>query len=207
MNIRELFTRHGISPRGVIHVGAHEGQEVGEYHTIGFEHGLFFEPQPRLFDLLKGKVQHIPHYRALACAVGDRDGTATMFTETANNGLSSSLRKPKFHLEQYPEIVFNGTLEVQTVTLMEVFKTEDISNYNFLNLDVQGFELNVLRGAVAILSSLDAIYSEVSRKELYEGCALIEQIDSFLSTFGFQRKETDWCGDSWGEALYVKGRR
>lgn len=202
----KLCPTFGLTPRGVIHVGAHEGQETELYASMGFSTGLFFEPQPVMFERLVQRLQPFPHFRAVGSAVGSRVGTATMYAAT-NDGLSSSLLKPKLHLEQYPDIPFPTTLEVPLTTLDEFFKTDDISRYNFLNLDVQGYELEVLKGSMAILHRIDGILSEINRAELYEGCVMVEALEAFLSPFGFRRVAIEWSGDTWGEAIYVKGPR
>jgi hypothetical protein len=46
--------------------------------------------------------------------------------------------------------------------------------------------------------------TEVNRAELYKGCARIEDLDMFLSQYGFERVETTWDGGTWGDAFYVK---
>lgn len=204
LEIPNLFSSYSIAPRGVIHAGAHYGLEAGVYAQMGFTHGLFFEAHPLVFDALKQRVTAFPGFEAVGSALGSQEGRATLYTETANNGESSSLLKPKLHLAQYPEIQFNGSVEVSVTTLSEYFKTHDSFHYNFLNMDVQGYELEVLKGGMAILHNLDAIFAEVNRAEVYEGCAMIEQIDSFLAPFGFIRRETDWRGDLWGDAFYVR---
>jgi hypothetical protein len=76
--------------------------------------------------------------------------------------------------------------------------------FNFLNIDVQGFELEVLRGAAETLNYVDYILTEVNREELYEDCVLVEELDEFLDAYGFVREETSWGGGSWGDAFYVK---
>ena len=204
IDIATLLPLYGVSPRGIIHAGAHDGYEIDGYLRLGIQHCVLFEPQPQLIETLQTKVSSIPGYRVVGAALGDVEGRAILYTETANLGRSSSLLKPKHHLTQYPEIVFDGSLEVPVTTLSEYFKTDDIRGYNLLIMDVQGFELCVLKGGMAILHSLDAIYTEINRAELYERCAQVEQIDSFLSEFGFYRTETTWYGETWGEALYIK---
>ena len=207
LDLPTLFSNYNVPPRGAIHAGAHDGQEVELYAGMGFKSGLFFEPQPFMFGPLTTRMRPYPGFRAVGAALGSRVGVATMYTETVNYGLSASLLKPKVHLTQYPEIPFTGTIEVPLTTLDEHFKGDDVSSFNFLNMDVQGYELEVLKGGMGILSRMDAIFSEVNRAEMYEGCAMVEQIDAFLATFGFRRRETDWKGDTWGEAFYVKETR
>ena len=80
------------------------------------------------------------------------------------------------------------------------------SKFNFINMDVQGGELNVLLGASKTLQHIDYIMTEVNRDELYKNCALIEDIDYFLSKYNFKRVEEVWDRDNpvWGDALYIK---
>ena len=54
------------------------------------------------------------------------------------------------------------------------------------------------------LKDIDAIVTEVSCTELYEGCALIEDLDAFLLKQGFRRVNTIVNMFSWGDALYVR---
>jgi hypothetical protein len=54
---------------------------------------------------------------------------------------------------------------------------------------------------------MDFIVSEVNIEELYEGCCLIDDLDSYLLNFDFKRVKTIlWDNGSvgWGDALYIK---
>ena len=46
-------------------------------------------------------------------------------------------------------------------------------------MDVQGYELEVLKGATETLKHVDYVYCEVNRDEVYEGNAYVEEIDEF----------------------------
>jgi hypothetical protein len=82
---------------------------------------------------------------------------------------------------------------------------ETYENYNFINLDVQGYEMEVLKGAEKTLENIDYLYCEVNRNEVYEGNAYIEEIDNYLSNYNMRRVETFWWYDGpWGDALYIK---
>lgn len=54
-----------------------------------------------------------------------------------------------------------------------------------LKIEVQGFELEVLKGATDLLRHVDAVYVEASYVELYEGQALHQEIERFLTDAGF----------------------
>ena len=73
---------------------------------------------------------------------------------------------------------------------------------------MQGYELEVLKGATKTLEHIDLILSEVNKEELYKDCPRIEDIDNFLADFKFQRIAEYWQqdGGTWGDALYLKVR-
>ena len=123
-----------------------------------------------------------------------------MNVETANQGQSNSLLKPKKHLEQYAWIQFHKTEKVNVYRLDNlIFERKD---YNFLNMDIQGYELEALKGAKQTLKSIDYVYTEVNRDEVYENCARVEQLDFFLKDF--ERVHTNWMGGTWGDSLYLR---
>ena len=76
--------------------------------------------------------------------------------------------------------------------------------FNFFAFDIQGAELLALTGAGDILEHVDYIYIEVNTKELYENCALLDDIDSYLSKFNFIRQNILMTEHGWGDAFYVK---
>jgi hypothetical protein len=125
-----------------------------------------------------------------------------MNVEEANNGMSSSILKPKLHLEQYPWITFNDKVMVEIDKLDNYIGESE--NYNFINIDVQGYELEVFKGGSNFLNHVDYIMTEVNNSELYENCAKVKELDDYLSTYDFERVETTWDGVTWGDALYIK---
>ena len=121
---------------------------------------------------------------------------------SSNEAQSSSILKPKDHLEHHPDVSFDGTEEVEVETL----DSYNIGEANFINIDVQGYELEVFKGAKKTLKKVDYIYCEVNRGEMYENNAMVEELDEYLGKYNFQRVETHWPESwyKWGDALYIK---
>ena len=177
--------------RGIIHIGAHYGEEIQEYVDNGIQKITVFEPLSKNFDVLCQRMQNVnADIEGYQVALGSKKGTATMHL-SSNEAQSSSILKPKQHLELHPDVFFEGTEDVE-VCLLDDYKFDKA---NFINIDVQGYELEVFRGGRKTLEQIDYIYCEVNRDEVYEGAPMVEELDEFLSDFGFERVETKWPRD------------
>jgi FkbM family methyltransferase len=205
LNIQELCRQYAIAPRGVIHVGAHEGTEITAYQQMGAQKVLFVEANPVVFERLQANLTGMPDVLSVNCAIGDRNGTVDLHVTSFDQ--SSSILQLKRHQEIYPQITETHQITVQSKTLDTLLQEQELnpSDFNILNIDIQGAELLALQGATNWLKSVDLINTEVNYEELYEGCALIDQLDEFLEGHGFQRVATTTpIHPSWGDAIYVK---
>lgn len=196
-----LKEKYNLEIKGVLHIGAHIGQEYKTYQKMGIQNLIFFEPMKSTFQRLKENVGE--NAILINSALGNIEGEIEMFTETANEGQSSSILKPEYHLIKYPFISFNGKEKIKITKLDNYLEYKD--NFNFINIDVQGYELEVFKGGSIFLNNIDYIVTEVNKAKLYENCALIEDLDDFLGGYGFTRVETEWFYDhNWGDAFYIK---
>jgi FkbM family methyltransferase len=201
LSFDNILSKYNMNISGVIHIGAHYGEEVESYLNQGIKDIVLFEPLLENFDIIEKNVSNLnANIIGHQVALGNENKNIQM-NLASNNLESSSILKPKLHLIQHGHITFNGTEEV------EMKKLDDFNyqTYNFINMDVQGYELEVLKGATETLKFVDYVYCEVNRDEVYEGNAMIEDIDNFLQQYNMKRVETSWWDDgNWGDALYIK---
>jgi FkbM family methyltransferase len=205
LNLEELCRQYKVKPRGIIHVGAHEGSELATYQNMGINRILFIEANPSVFERLKINVANIPEARALNYAISDRNDFITLHVTSMD--YSSSILPLKRHKEIYPNIHETHQISVQSKKLDTLLAELHIapSQFNILSIDIQGAELLAFEGSINLLKHIEAIITEVNMEELYEGCALIDQIDDFLNLHGFERVKTITPHHpSWGDAFYVK---
>ena len=200
LDFDKLYEKYNMKINGVIQIGAHYGQEHHIYKNKGVEKIVYFEPLKKNFEILNNNVGK--DSICFNMALGNENRDVEMFVESANNGMSSSVLKPDLHTQQYPHITFDSKELVKMSKLDDV--DFDFSNHNFINIDVQGYEIEVFKGSTNILKNIDYIISEVNRESLYENCTMVWALDEFLSEYGFERVETEWIGGNWGDALYVK---
>jgi FkbM family methyltransferase len=198
ITVKELVKTWSIQPSGVIHVGAHAGEESNDYRAHNWAPVIWVEANPHLIHRLREVVAK--EDTVICAALWDENQVPIEFN-IATNGESSSLLQPALHLEEYPEIHFGSQITLQTSRLDSLFTEIP----NFLNLDVQGAELRVLRGMGKLIDSLDYIYTEVNEAELYVNCAKLVELEKFLEVAGFKRLCLRRHGRSgWGDALFVR---
>lgn len=200
ISFSEMVKKYNMNITGIIHIGAHYGEEIPEYVNNNINDIILFEPLSDNFSILEQNVKHLnANIQGYQVALGSSPGFVTMYV-SSNQKQSSSILKPKVHLTQHPDVSFPSTEEVEVKTLDQF----EITTCNFINMDVQGYELEVLKGGSKTLKNIDYVYCEVNRDEVYENNALIEEIDEYLQKYDIIRVETDWSGGTWGDALYVK---
>ena len=202
INFTNLRRKYNMNINGVVHIGAHYGEEIQEYVDNGIQKITVFEPLSLNFDILSKRLQNVnADIQGYQVALGSEKGSATMYL-SSNEAQSSSILKPKEHLEHHPYVTFDGTEEVE----VDILDDYDVSNANFMNIDVQGYELEVLKGGKKTLEHIDYVYCEVNRGEMYENNAMIDEVDEYLGSYGFERVETHWPETwyKWGDALYIK---
>ena len=198
---------NNIQPKGVIHVGGHKAQEYEEYRAAGLINQIWIEGNPHFHNEIVSKIGEDKNVLIFNELIYDVEKEVEF--GLANNGASSSILPLKIHKKYYPNIQYDGYISKKCKRLDNLMYEEkvNLSLYNGLVMDVQGVELNVIKSFGDNIKNLEFIQSEVNVEELYEGCCLIEVLDSYLGSHGFERLITAMWDDGavcWGDALYIK---
>lgn len=201
---KTLFKRHCISPTGVLHIGANEGQEVPDYLDRGIEHIILIEAIPEIAKELAEFMQDFKDIIVLNACVTDKDDEQVNLNVSNNGGQSSSILEFGTHKTAHPEVKFIDYIPMKTSRIDTLLKNYDLSKYNFLNIDIQGAELLALKGMGEQLNKIKYAYIEVNTDELYIGCPHLSDIDAYMNSFGFVRKELSMTDFKWGDAFYIK---
>lgn len=198
----------GIRPKGVIHVGAASGEEYDVYKAHGIEWQVWIEPQPDIYIDLQCRVRWSTFIKTFNVACGQRAGKFAMYRLKGNKGHSNSLMRPKRHLDLHPENTIESSIMVDVVKLDDLLMNFDLEGgpHDLMVVDVQGYELEVLKGGERAVSRMKSIIVEVNAEEMYEGCPLVGEVDEWMEKRGLIRMWTDWCGPqkSYGDAVYVR---
>lgn len=197
-SIKGFLRRHGLADRspfkgflrdarGVIHVGAHVGEERQRYAQYRLN-VLWVEPLLDHFAILQRNIAPFPRQRAIQCLVTDKDDAEYAFHVTSNAGASSSILPLDMHKDIWPDVTATRTITLPSKTLQTALREHnvDVSAYDALVMDTQGSELLVLMGAAPLLQGFRYIKTEVADFEAYTGCCQLAQVESYLSNHGFR---------------------
>jgi FkbM family methyltransferase len=193
---RFIYEKYGMKISGILHVGAHECEELVEYEkVIGRDKIMWIEAIQEKVDLCRSLYPDIQ-----ICQMVASDKVEMVKFNVANNGQSSSMLEFGIHSVHHPHVHYVSSVELET----QLLSTIDFS-YNFINLDIQGAELKALKGLGDKLHHVDYIYTEVNTDYVYKGCNLINELDEYLATYGFKCVEARIYKEyKWGDAFYIK---
>jgi FkbM family methyltransferase len=199
--IRSLVRNWSVNPKGVLHIGAHKAEESTMYHEYEWGHVIWVEAQSELVEDLRRSLDPMSN-TVIQAVCWSISGLEFEFN-VASNGHSSSLLEFGTHAGKYPEISIIKRYRVITKRLDEILNAND--KFDFVTIDVQGAELEVLKGLGERISTVNWIYTEVNNEEVYHDCAKVSEIDQYLREYKFSRVATRWVPKKgWGDALYVR---
>lgn len=205
-NLRQMMDSDSLD--GVLHIGAHHAEELEKYVQNGAKAIIWVEANySEAIPLLQRTVGHPNSSVHFFAAFDEDDKVLTL--NVANNGESSSILQFGTHSKEHPHVQYVGKIQTPAWRIDSFMKNRgfDQKLFTFVNIDIQGAELVALKGMPDQLQHAKYLYLEVNEKPLYEGCALIDEIDGYLEGFGFIRKMTAMTKHGWGDAFYVKDKK
>jgi len=175
----------GITPATIFDVGANVGQFALAASAVWKEAAIYsYEPVDAAFRQLQQNISRRSQIRPRQIALGARDGGVD-FQVASNLESSSALKMHSNHKLLYPEVQEAEVQSVRMKTLESQLREAHYCGPMLLKLDVQGLELDVIRGAGSSLDQFDWILLETSESPMYEGEASFTQILGVLQKENF----------------------
>lgn len=178
-----LHVLHGLGfrPRGILDIGAFEGTftRTARYF-FGQSPILMLEAQPSKEMQLKAVAAQLPDvdYCIVLLGAENREHVAFHQVNAVINSSGSSLYEEQTH---YPR----DTISLPMRRLDDVLTELPGREFDLMKIDVQGAEIDVLRGGAQTLAGIEAIVIEMSLLEYNKGAPLIATVMRWLGEQGF----------------------
>jgi FkbM family methyltransferase len=219
--LRQALARHRVAattehlaairtcaPAAVLDVGANKGQFSLAVHSLYPDAVIHaFEPLPAAAETFERVFHDEPLVHLHRVAIGAQRSRVPFYVTDRED--SSSLLRPGAGQEAAFGVVQASEIEVDVVPLGEEVDLAALPGPVLMKIDVQGAELDVLRG-IASLDAIDFIYVEVSFVELYENQALFNDVREHLEDRGFtlhrifHQETTKRFGPTQADCLFVR---
>ena len=191
----------------IIDAGANNGSDSIEMTRLYSRKAKIyaFEPLPAVFKQLQRNIKRYKNIKAYSLALSNKNGEQELHVSSGASIGSSSLLKPDTHLQDHPDVLFIEKIKVKTVTLDEWARQNGIGSVDFLWLDLQGFELEVLKESKIVFPTVKVVHMEVSTKNTYEGVTPYPETKLWMENNGFYLdKEAIPTGWDMGNVLFIR---
>jgi FkbM family methyltransferase len=170
--------QHGMRPNFCVDVGAYQGEYTQLFKAIfPAARVLMIEAQDaKLARLRQVAALYPPDVDIEMCLLGSSDGQPVQFTEMETGSSVYAESSP------YPRT----TTQKTTRSLDTLLSEKGYPCVDFLKLDVQGYELEILRGASTSLRQAAAVLMEASLIPVNAGCPLIADVIAHMNASGFR---------------------
>ena len=179
----------------IIEAGAHDGRDTIRMKRKWPNATIYaFEPRQDVFDQLAQKAKNHTSIHLYQLGLSDHSGVQKFYLSCPQKNSNykadaqSSLFPPE--LENWGKklkemIDFKETIDVSVTTLDDWAREQNIKHIDFLWLDLQGNEFQVLNASPYVFSLVSVIKTEVSRKPLYKGTLPYSQFKEWFIKNGF----------------------
>ncbi|MCW3473712.1 FkbM family methyltransferase [Limobrevibacterium gyesilva] len=157
------FVAHVLAaakPRVCMDIGANQGWYTRLLLDRTEARVISAEPQPTVFSLLEAACRdRADRVTLLNCAVGDRSGTATLrYGSAAADSVLASLSD---EISAVPYVRNDNRIEVALKTIDQIVIEQELDRLDFIKIDTEGFERNVLHGAATAIRTLRPAFIQV----------------------------------------------
>ncbi len=204
--------------KNVFDIGACEAEDSIRYSLL-FPNSTVYAFEPRKDNLAIGQKSILKYNRPNIVleniALSKENGTAEFFLSEGRpadateehqwdfGNKSSSLLPPTEEMKKHTSwLQFNNKIEVETMRLDNYVVNKNISEIDFVHIDVQGAELMVLEGAGDFLKKIKLIWMEVEAVELYKNQPLKNDVEQFMKKNNFVNV-LDTVNEVAGDQLYA----
>ena len=170
----------------ILDVGANQGQFALSAKSFYPGAGIHsFEPLPEVFHVLQQNTRKEGAINTYNFALGSTSGYLEFFQNDYSHA-SSALHVSSLQQKMLPQTAAEHQIRVPVKRMDELLNNIPLTPPVLLKLDVQGFEMEVLKGAKICLEKIDYLLFETSFVPMYEGEPLFDEMHNFVKELGFE---------------------
>lgn len=185
----------------IIEAGGHLGEDTLRMKGVWPNAVLHvFEPLPSSFDQMKMNLRFVENIFCYPFALSTHSGSTLFYIDVPNNAASSIGLPVDWNAHEFDLT----PIEVPCITLDEFSRNYGVKEVDFMWLDMEGHELYALQRGEIILSSVKAIFTEISFEPIRQGSNLYKDLRSFLEANGFEEVWASTHEGRFGDALFIR---
>ncbi len=209
-DVFDIFLKYIPSNPIVVEAGGHDGSDTCKMAKLWPMGKIYvFECRQDVYEKLCENIKPFSNIESFQIALGDKTGFVDFFLSSPKNprdenpfDAQGSLFPPSEIFAWSDAIEFKSTVTVPVITLDDWADLHNITHIDFLWLDMQGAECQMLQASPKILSTVNVIFTEFSTIPFYTGTIVFSEYRTWLDSKGFSclYKEP---GDH-GNAIFVR---
>lgn len=171
-------------PKYLCDIGANKGNWTYVMNQMNphLKHVVCFEPQKEPFKNLENLTLPGVEKVLYNCGLGEQEDMLTIQGGTA----SASFLNPSLQNNYFPGSLVDTQETAQIKILDKIYAEDSIPYPDLIKVDVQGFELNVLKGARNVLAQAKILVLELSFQEFYSEQPPLWSLFKFLEENNYQ---------------------
>ncbi|MBT8387788.1 MAG: FkbM family methyltransferase [Ignavibacteria bacterium] len=186
IEMREFAWLQEFGINTILDVGANEGQFAIMMNKIMYNVAIYsFEPIEHCFEELLNNTKNFDRINCFNVALGNEIKDDTIYHNIFSPS-SSLLEMNLLHKKAFPYTQDSVKEQIKISTLDEMRDSMEWKKKILLKIDVQGYEMEVLKGAETSLENIDLIMVETSFFELYKKQPLFNDVYNLLYAKGFR---------------------
>lgn len=188
----------------ILEAGAHYGEDTIILSTRWPKGTIYaFEPNPKAFEKLKKAVKDYSNINIFPFGLYSKTGDYPLWVPPENDGTASLLKD-----NELPESTawYHGEkpITIFCMNLDQWASQEGVDRIDYMWLDMEGTELQMLNSAPKILKTVKVISTEVNFREFRKGMCQFSEVSAFLEKNGFKLSKLMGTPDWQATALFIK---
>jgi FkbM family methyltransferase len=197
----------------ILEAGTYDGTDTKKFKELWGNATIYgFEPNRISYNKTCENIKGMKNVHIFPVALSNYVGWSIFYVSQANDGASSLYRDNfKEAVKSIPHIFYgiqedhykDYPIEVPVTTIDTWGKENQVSHIDYMWLDAEGAELNILKGAGEYLKNVRVISIEVNFKEFRVHMAQFEDVYDFLIEQGFELKYIWGSTDVQSDAIFI----